>query len=103
MTAPAGHSSGAAPRKPPSRGLVHRGPSLPPAGPPLLQPPSGAVFFYRSVTRFTRAATGTLGTSNSTDPRRDPHSGHINRLSRPDNGKFGPRVMTRVFMSSSAL
>jgi|SRR3954447_5861845 hypothetical protein len=57
---------------------------------------------YRSVARFARAGTGTLGTSNSTDTRRDPHSGHISRLSRRERGKFGPRVQTNVCMSSGA-
>jgi hypothetical protein len=57
---------------------------------------------YRSVARFARAATGTLGTSNSTDTRRDPHSGHISRLSRRERGKFGPRVQTRVCMPLGA-
>jgi hypothetical protein len=34
---------------------------------------------YRSVARFARAATGTLGTSNSADTR---HSGHTNSAAR---------------------
>jgi hypothetical protein len=69
----------------------------------LLSPALGGdTTAYRSVARFARAATGTLGTSNSTDTRRDPHSGHISRLSRRESGKFGPRVQTRVCMSSGA-
>ena len=57
--------------------------------------------FYRSVARLARTATGSFGTSNRSETRRDPHSGHISRLSSRESGKFGPRVQTSVFMSNS--
>jgi hypothetical protein len=50
-----------------------------------------------------RLATGTFGRSNIRATRREPHSGHLSRLSRLEIGNAAPRVHTSVLRSSSSL
>jgi hypothetical protein len=62
---------------------------------------------YCSVARWALAATGTFGTSKSSDTRRDPHSGHMRRLSRRESGRNEapgrPFVLTRSLTALALL
>jgi hypothetical protein len=70
-------------------------------GPQALVPET-AWRVYLSVARFALAAIGTFGTRKSRETRREPHWGHMRRLSSRESGKFGPRVLHAVPIAERA-